>query len=82
MKCPKCGSENVKVQIVTEQILKEKKKGAIYWVVIGWWWEPLLWLFLTIPKLIVSIFKPKKYKMKTKSKQMAICQTCGHTWKV
>ena len=29
MKCPKCGSENVSVQVVTETELKEKKHGVI-----------------------------------------------------
>lgn len=36
MKCPKCGFENVTVQVVTEQELKEKKHGALYWICVGW----------------------------------------------
>lgn len=55
MKCPKCGSENVNIQMVTE--VKEKaKKGWLYWLFIGWWWEPIAWLFLTLPKLLIAIF--------------------------
>ena len=82
MKCPKCGSDDIRVQIVQEQKVKEKKKGLLYWITIGWFWEPIMWIFLTLPKLIVTIFKPKKYKVKTKPKKMAICQSCGKTWKV
>lgn len=82
MKCPKCGSENVKIEIVTEQKFKTKKKGLLYWVTIGWFVEPLLWLFLTLPKLVYELFKPKRYKVKTTTKKMAVCQNCGKTWKV
>lgn len=55
MKCSKCGSENVTVQVVTEQELKEKKHGILYWLCIGWWLKPLLWLFLTLPMIIINI---------------------------
>jgi len=82
MNCPKCGSDDIRVQIVQEQKLKEKKKGLLYWITIGWLWEPFMWILFALPKLIVTILKPKKYSVKTKSKKMAICQNCGKTWKV
>lgn len=82
MQCPKCKSENVKIDVVTEQKFKKKKKGLLYWLTIGWIVEPLLWLFLTLPKLIYELFKPNRFKVKTKTKKIAICQDCGHTWKV
>jgi len=82
MKCPKCGSEDVNIEFVQEQTMKQKRKGVIYWVLIGWWWEPILWIFLTLPMLIIAIFRPTKYKIKTKSRKTAICQSCGHSWKV
>lgn len=78
MKCSKCGSENVNVQLVTK--VKNKKHGIIYWLFIGWWLEPVMWIFLTLPWLIIKIFKPKQVTSKTQSK--AVCQNCGHTWKV
>ena len=78
MKCSKCGSENVNVQLVTK--VKNKKHGIIYWLFIGWWLEPVMWIFLTLPWLIIKIFKPKKVTSKTHSQ--AVCQNCGHTWKV
>ncbi|MBU5487037.1 hypothetical protein KQI77_02525 [Clostridium sp. MSJ-8] len=78
MQCPKCGSNNVNVQAVS--IVKNKHHGVIYWLCFGWFIDLMLWVFLTIPKLIVAIFKPKK--VKTKVKSFAVCQNCGHKWKV
>lgn len=80
MKCRKCGSENVNVQVVTETKLKTKHHGILYWLLIGWWLKPLLWLFLTIPMLIIAIFRPKKQKLKQKNKSVAVCQSCGYKW--
>jgi len=82
MECPKCSSENVKVELVQEIKLKKKRRGILYWVFIGFWWEPILWLFLTVPKLLYELFIPKGQKIKTKTQKMAVCQACGHSWKV
>ena len=82
MQCPKCHSSNINVQAVTEAKLKTKKKTFLYWITIGWIVEPLLWIFLTIPKLIFELFHPKNYKSQSKTKKMAICQVCGHSWNV
>ena len=78
MTCPKCGSEFVNVQMVTEQKLVKKKHGWLYWLTIGWWWEPLIWcvkwLVFTIPALIISLF-PLLFggskKKKTSDKEIA-----------
>ena len=78
MKCSKCGSENVNVQPVS--IVKNKKHGCLYWLLIGWWLEIIMWLCLTLPWLIIKIFKPKKVTSKVHSQ--AVCQNCGNTWKV
>lgn len=78
MKCVKCGSENVTVQAVTA--VKSKKHGWIYWLFIGWWLEPIMWIFLTLPWLFIKIFKPNKVKSKINS--IAVCQNCGKHWKV
>lgn len=80
MKCPKCASENVNVQMVTETKLK-KKHSVVYWLLIGWWLEPIMWLFFFLPMLIIKIFKPKNYKTKSTHKSMCVCQSCSHTWK-
>ena len=82
MRCPKCGSENVTVQVVTETELKEKKHGIIWWCCVGWYWIPFKWLFLTLPALLVKLFAPKKYKTKTHTKKIAVCNSCGKSWRV
>ena len=82
MNCPNCKSENIKIDIVVEQQLKRKKKSLLYWLSIGWFIEPMLWIFLTMPKLLYELFKPKRYKVKTKAEKIAICQNCGHAWKI
>lgn len=78
MKCSRCKSENVSVQAVTTT--KNKKHGLMYWLFIGWWLEPTMWIFLTIPWLIIKIFKPNKVSSKTHSE--AVCQSCGNRWKI
>ena len=80
MKCQKCGSERVTVQAVTE-VKEKRKKGVLYWVLIGWWWELFAWIFFALPKLIFAIFG-KHTKMVSKTHSEAICQDCGYRWKV
>ena len=45
MHCEKCNSENVNIQIVNESHLKRKHHSILYWVIVGWWLELILWLF-------------------------------------
>lgn len=78
MKCKKCGSENVQVQRVS--ITKNKKKGLIYWLFFGWLIDLLLWIFLTFPRLLWAIIRPKKTKTKTHSE--VVCQSCGFSWRI
>lgn len=80
MVCKKCGGENVTIQVVNEVELKKKHKGIIYWLFFGWLIDIFLWLFLTLPRLIVAIFKPKKYKTKNKTVRKYVCQDCGYIW--
>lgn len=79
MICPKCKSENVMVQAVNE-VKQKPKHGIFYWIFFGWMIDLLLWFFLTIPKLIVAIFRPRKITCKTVS--YGVCQDCGHRWKL
>ena len=81
MQCPKCGSNSVTVQMVTDTQLKTKRHSIFWWILVGWWWLPIKWLVFFIPALIVKIFAPKKYKTKTKHRSMAVCQTCGNNWR-
>lgn len=82
MKCPKCGSENVNVQVVTSSKLKNKHHSFLYWICIGWWLHPLLWFFLTIPMILGKLFGHKKQELVQKHKSMAVCQNCGNNWNV
>lgn len=75
--CKKCGSENIQVQKISAQV--KKKKGLMYWS-IGWLIDLGLWLFLTLPRLIIQIFKPTKTVTKTDT--VAVCQNCGNDWKI
>lgn len=80
MKCKKCGSENVTVNVINEVHLKDKHHGIIWWLLIGWWWIPAKWLFLTLPALLFAIFGHKKQKTVNKSVTKCVCQSCGYTW--
>lgn len=82
MECPKCGSTNVNIQMVSESQLKNKHKSIWYWIFIGWWWRPLLWICLTLPMLLGKLFGRKDKKIVTQHKSMAVCQNCGNHWQV
>lgn len=78
MICKRCNSHNVNVFAVTET--HTKKRGIFYWLFFGWLIDVLLWIFLTIPRLIISLFRSRKIVSKTTTQ--AICQNCGYRWKV
>ena len=100
MTCPKCGSSNVEVTLQQENYgsttktkskYKEAGHGCLWWLIIGWWWwmvDLCLWIFAFFPRLLVQIFKKKKYKgtasTETKNKiaykSICICKDCGHNW--
>ena len=82
MVCENCRSNNVNVQIITEQKLVNKHHGILWWLFIGWWWIIIKWVFLTLPALIVAIFVGKKKKIKNIQKKIAVCQNCGNSWEV
>ena len=94
LKCPKCGSFNVNVQMVengsvgtSRTKITKKHKGLLYWLIFGWWLQPMIWIF-TVP--FKMLFGSKKTvgkattitANKTLNKSMAVCQNCGHSWKV
>lgn len=80
MVCPKCGSNNVNVQMVTETQLKRKGRGLFWWVFIGWWWIPIKWICFFWLALLAKIFAPKRQKLVQKHKSIAVCQACGNNW--
>ena len=75
--CPKCGSNNVSIQIVqTGSVTNTKKKGCLY---------SLFRTLLIICTLgLWSLFGKKKEKSRTTytNQKVAICQNCGHQWNV
>ena len=80
MTCPKCGGNNVNVQMVSETKLVTKHHSILWWLFIGWWWLPIKWLFFTLPALSVKLFRPKRYKTVSTHKSMCVCQDCGNYW--
>ncbi|MBQ1490462.1 MAG: hypothetical protein IIZ39_00765 [Blautia sp.] len=82
MRCRRCGSRNVRVQVVSETELKRLHHGFFWWVFIGWWWVPVKWIFFTVPALILKLFWPSRYRLRTVHRSMAVCQDCGHHWMV
>jgi len=57
-----------------------KKKGCLYWLIIGWWLRPILWLYFFIPMLFLKLFG--RNKVQTNIQSTAVCQSCGNSWKV
>ena len=80
IKCPKCGNNNVVVQVISETKSEKQKHCFWWWLLIGWWLELVLWLFLTVPRLLIALFVPKKQKIITTHKSVAVCQNCGNTF--
>lgn len=80
MVCPKCGSNSINVQMVSETQLLTKHRGIFWWICIGWWWLPVKWCCFTVLALIAKIFASRKYKTKIIHKSMWVCQTCGYHW--
>lgn len=81
MICPRCGSNNVNVQIATETQLVNKHRSIWWWLCIGWWWIPIKWMVFTLPALFGAFAKSKDKKLKTKHVSMCVCQNCGNNWK-
>lgn len=82
MKCPRCQSEEVNVQMVTESQLRTKHHGVMWWLLWGIYWVPIKWCFFTLPALLIKIFGHKKQKIVTTHKRIAVCQNCGNTWNI
>lgn len=102
--CPKCGGTNVDIQLHQETIggntvtttksrYKQKGHGCMWWLFIGWWWwivDIMLWIFIFPIRLLVQLFKKKKYvgkstsasatKNEIKYKTVCLCKSCGHHW--
>lgn len=89
MICPKCNSDNVKVDTFQEQTgsititktkskYKEKGHGILWWLCIGcWWWivDFCLWIYFFIPRLIARLFSAPYKKKKYSGKSTSVSKT-------
>ncbi len=78
LRCPKCGSTNVDVQVhqenrggktitKTKTVYKEKKHGCLWWLVFGWWWwivDFFIWIFFFPFRFAYGLLRKKKYASK------------------
>lgn len=64
MVCPKCGSNSINVQMVSETQLLTKHRGIFWWICIGWWWLPVKWCCFTVLALIAKILPLVNTKLK------------------
>ena len=78
MTCPRCGSNHVDVQAVS--MVRNRPHGLFYWLFFGWLIDLLLWIFWTIPRLIIAIVFPRRTTTRIRSE--AVCQRCGRHWRV
>jgi len=76
MICPRCNSENVISQAVTETTTKGKTKG------FGWIKACLGFLLFSLPGVLCGLCGMGKGKQTTttSTKIVYICQNCGHRW--
>lgn len=73
MVCPKCKSDLIQVYPYTKTRIKNR--GCLGW---------LLWIFLAVITcgLILIIPLLTNTKIKQRTQKRAICQNCGHDWRV
>ena len=95
MKCPRCRSRDVRVELVRER--RATRHSLAWWLLIGWWIWPfklLLKCLITMEEFIYGLNNhgsqeaerkgkrppPRRDEMVTRS--VAVCQHCGHHWRV
>lgn len=69
MVCPRCGSNNVTIQVLEER----KSTGCL---------TIILYIILACTVLGLLIVIPLMLRKKSKTKTYAVCQNCGHRWEV
>mgnify|MGYP003426723900 CR=1 FL=1 len=79
MKCPKCGSENVTVQLVGKP-MEKKKHGVWWWVLVGWWWVPLKWIGFFGVAIVMKIVSIVGHKVKNEQIARCVCNDCAYVW--
>lgn len=69
MTCPKCKGNNVQIQTVSES----RKTGCL---------TVILYILLACTILGLLIVIPLLLRRKTETVTYAVCQDCGHRWKI
>lgn len=69
MKCQKCGSENVVVQVTQ----KQKKRGCF---------GVMMWILLAMCTCGLVLLIPLLTRKGSKTKIYAVCQNCGNKWRI
>lgn len=69
MKCQKCGSENVVVQVTQ----KQKKRGCF---------AATMWILLAICTCGLILLVPLLTRKGSKTVTYAVCHNCGYRWKL
>lgn len=68
-RCPKCENNNIQYQTITEA----KKTGCL---------TMILYILLAMSVLGLLIVVPLMLRKKTETVTYAVCQNCGHKWKI
>jgi protein-S-isoprenylcysteine O-methyltransferase Ste14 len=94
--CPRCGGDNLLVQAVTET--RTKRRGCLGWALWllfaigvfvksanspsspGTWALWILFVIYTLGLIISLLLTNSRLKSRTHSE--AVCQNCGHHWRV
>lgn len=93
--CPRCGSANILFQreqsasvgvgTNTVVVQSKEKRGCFYWLFIGWWWRPVRFILYGWIKALFSRRRRSGVNVhanKAFNHTVAVCQSCGHSWKV
>lgn len=92
--CPYCGSHYItyqreqsgKIGAATNKVVVQapkKSKGCFYWLLIGWWLEPIMFICFGWIGLLFGGKKKSGINIsasKIINRTVAICQSCGHNW--
>ncbi|MCQ2077983.1 MAG: hypothetical protein MJZ20_13330 [Bacteroidaceae bacterium] len=81
MNCPKCGSENVRIDMIQSSAKSKHKGNGFRGIILN-----LLRLLIAVCTCGLSLLVWKKSKGDTKTKikneKVCICQSCGNSWKI
>ena len=77
MVCSKCGSENVTISMVTLKSKTRTKNTGCLWSI-----GRLLLILCTCGLWLLIGSRKHTSNTKNKTEKRAMCQNCGHDWKV